>query len=182
MKGPLTQKNIEEAYRTFADNEHFRQIAFPRLKAIYYIKKELKDIPDLEWKFKYDHVNLPTNHISLHFTPCKGTDFSFFYKIPLVQKFEFQLYLGTSSIHFIEINNYLIEKNLLSKDQFPIKAEYRTIPHLLLNGNIKRYQIDVLSKIEEQDTFAPIIDNNILQVMQKSIKLMNPILKNIITS
>lgn len=180
MNASLTKENILLAYKKFNLNDHFQQIIFPRLKVIYFIKKELKDFPELQWSFQYDHINIHNNHIKLSYIPCKGSDYEFSYEIPLMQNFELRLFLGKSSVHFIELYNHMINDNLIEKNQFPIRAEYRTLPHFLLNGEVKRYQMSILQQIIKQDDFQSIIDTLILDVIREAILQFNPILKKIL--
>lgn len=180
MKVLLTKENIGKVHDTFSNHPHFSEIIHPRLKILNNIKKELKDYPDLEWSFNYDHVNMHNNHVQLQYLPCRGTDFTFFFQIPLIQGFEFRLFLGTSSVHFIDLYNYLINNNLIAKNDYPIKAEYRTIPHFILNGNTKRYQMKTLNQVASPDHGDKVIDEHILSVIESELNKFIPILKHLL--
>ncbi|MFA8436414.1 MAG: hypothetical protein ACEPOZ_18030 [Marinifilaceae bacterium] len=175
MKGSLTKENLEKAEIVFHDYEHFTHIISPRLKALYRIKKELKNYQELKWRFNYNHANQNNNVVEIEFTPCQGTDFNFFFQIPLRQSFEFRLFLGTSSIHFIELYNHLINNKIISKDEFPIKAEYRTIPHFILNKDVKRYQLNILKDISRSNDIPDCIDDSILKVIKEGLDRFIPI-------
>ncbi len=48
--------------------------------------------------------------------------------------------------HFIDIYNFLIENSFIKEKQFAIHAEYRKVPHFILNLKVKRYQRPILNQ------------------------------------
>ncbi len=183
MKTELTQENISKAEELFQSNENFTCTVLPRLKLLYAIKKELKTLNDLRWFFEFNHVNVNQNRVIIEYVPSFGTEFNLFYEIPLSQKFELQAFLGNSSVHFIDIYNYLLETNHIKENQFVIHAEYRKIPHFILNLNVKRYQLRILNHyLKSETTSFNLIDEVLLEEMRRSFDDFNPKFKLVIDS
>ena len=82
----------------------------------------------------------------INYLPSVNTELALYYEIPLVQKFELRSFLGNSSVHFIDIYNFLIDSAYIKEKQFVIHAEYRKIPHFILNSKLKRYQLSILNQ------------------------------------
>ncbi|MGZ2368608.1 hypothetical protein ACXR6G_02330 [Ancylomarina sp. YFZ004] len=181
MKAELNQQNISQAEESFAYNTNFTITVLPRLKLLYGLKKELKTYSDLKWSFEFNHVNINLNRIIIEYLPSANTELALFYEIPLVQKFELRSFLGNSSVHFIDIYNFLIDNEYVKENQFTIRAEYRIIPHFILNLNVKRYQLPVLNHYSsiKQDSINP-IDDIVLEELKRNFDLFNPIFKFII--
>lgn len=181
MKAELTHQNIAKAEELFSSNTNFTYTVLPRLKVLYAIKKELKDYHELKWFFEFDHVNVNQNRVIIEYLPSENTDLNLFYEIPLVQKFEIRSFLGNSSVHFIDIYNFLLERDYIKENQFTIHAEYRKIPHFILNLRVKRYQPPILncySSLNQNST--DVIDELILNEIKSSLDLFNPLFKSII--
>ncbi|MCZ4693905.1 hypothetical protein DWB61_03655 [Ancylomarina euxinus] len=181
MKAELNTENIAQAEASFASNINFTLTVLPRIKLIYAIKKELKAYHDLKWSFEFDHVNINQNRIIVEYLPLVKRELALFYEIPLVQKFELRSFLGHSSVHFIDIYNFLLDNDCIKENQFTIHAEYRKIPHFILNLNVKRYQLPVLNHYSsiKQDLINP-IDDLVLEELKRNFDLFNPIFKFII--
>lgn len=181
MKAELNQQSIEKAEDLFSLNPNFSLTVLPRMKLLYALKKELKNYSDLRWYFEFDHVNVNQNRVIVKYLPSLDTELSLFYEIPLVKKFELRSFLGNSSVHFIDVYNFLIENSYIKENQFRIRAEYRKIPHFILNLKAKRYQLPILNQFSDSniETNAP-IDEFILEELNFNFSLFNPIFKLII--
>jgi len=172
------KESIEKATTTFQNNNNFIYTALPRIKSLYTIKKSLKAIPNLEWMFEFNHTNVNDNKVIIRYNHNKSSDFSFSYEIPLAQKFELRVFLSKSSVHFIDIYNFLINRNIISKDQFPLKAAYHTIPHFILNKN-KRYDLGIL-KQNSTNWDLNLVDDIIKKELHNSFSIFNPIFNEIL--
>lgn len=164
MKLELNSINIEKAKKEFLHDEVFQEIILPRLKIILNIKKELKNITSLFWDFEYNAFNTENNKINIKFN-TNNPDFDFNYQIPLRQSFELRLFLSNSSIHFIKIYNFITDQNFISKEKYPLRAQYRVLPHLILSTEIKRYDIATLNRINKEED---IIDTKLLTCIKLS--------------
>jgi len=183
MKSELNQQNISQAEELFASNMNFTLTVLPRIKLLYAIKKELKAYHDFKWSFEFNHVNINQNRIIIEYLPSTNKELALFYEIPLVQKFELRSFLANSSVHFIDIYNFLIENDYIKENQFTIRAEYRKIPHFILNLDVRRYQRPVLNHYSsvKQDSINP-IDHPVLEELKRNFDLFNPIFKHIVDS
>ena len=181
MKAELNQQNIAQAEESFASNTNFTITVLPRIKLLYAIKKELKAYHDLKWSFEFDYVNINQNRVLIEYLPSVNKELALFYEIPLVQKFEFRSFLGNSSVHFIDIYNFLLDNDYIKENQFTIHAEYRKIPHFILNLKVRRYQRPILNHYSslKQDSINP-IDDIVLDELKRNFDLFNPIFKLII--
>lgn len=177
----LEKVNIEKAFELFAHNQNFTYTAYPRLKTLYAIKKEFKQIPELDWKFEFDHVNINKNRVIIEYRQDISEDFSFYYEIPLSIHFELRVFLAKSSIHFLDLYNFLLSNGLINENQFRLKAEYHTIPHFVINQKTKRYNTGVLNKIQHNSDFDGIpLDDNIKNEIDLGIQFFNPIFNQIL--
>ncbi len=174
MKLSLNKENIQKVIAEQQGNEHFQHIALPRLLALYAIKKSLRDIPSIKWYLEYNFVNHHSNRLILEYEESQKYELNLFYEIPLAQKFEFRAFLGTSSAHFIDIYNFLIKKNVIQENQFPLKAEYRTIPHFILNKK-QHYDLKILHNIDIASDLDKNIDDDIQQEIKQGIEQFQPI-------
>ncbi|NOU60876.1 hypothetical protein [Marinifilum caeruleilacunae] len=178
----LEKASIEKASEVFAHNQNFTFTVLPRLKAIYAIKKEFKHLHELEWQFEYDHVNVNQNRLLIEYKQNKSNDFSFFYEVPLSSNFEFRVYFAKSSIHFLDIYNFLLSNEIISENQFRLKAEYHTIPHFIINQKVKRYNTGILNKIQTMDDFDGLpIDDNIKNEFDHGFQIFNPIFNQVLS-
>lgn len=174
------KEGIEKANTIFQNNNNFIYTAFPRIKCLYAIKKAIKAIPNLEWMLEFDHVNVHQNKIIIRYNHNKSEDFAFSYEIPLSQKFELRVFLSKSSVHFIDIYNFLIEREIISKNQFILKAEYHTIPHFILNKT-NRYDFGILKQHTDSiELHLDLIDENIKKELHNSFSIFNPIFNEIL--
>jgi len=181
MKAELNLQNINKAEELFTSNTNFTYTVLPRLKLLHEIKKELKDYHDLKWSFEFDHVNVNQNRVLISYLPSAYSDLDLFYEIPLVQKFEFRSFLGNSSVHFIDIYNFLLENNYIREDEFVIHAEYRKIPHFILNLEVKRYHQAILNHYSGTNkNLNGQVDTPILEEIKRILELFNPIFKLIV--
>ena len=178
----LERINIEKAFEFFIHNQNFIYTAYPRLKILYAIKKEFKQIPDLDWKFEFDHVNINKNRVIIEYRQNKSEDFSFYYEIPLSINFELRVFLAKSSIHFLDIYNFLLSNKIIQENQFRLKAEYHTIPHFIINQKVKRYNIGIFNKIQNNHDFDGLpVDVNIKNEIDLGFQFFNPIFSQILS-
>jgi len=183
MKAELDKQNIEKAIVEFSNNANFNYTVLPRLKVLHAIKKELKSFHELKWLFEFDYVNINQNRVLVEYLPSQGTDLALFYEIPLSQKFELRAFLGNSSVHFIDIYNFLLEKEHIKEKQFTIHAEYRKIPHFVLNLKTNRYHKPVLTNYSKsEDTLTAEIDEAIREELKGCFDTFNPIFKTVVDS
>lgn len=181
MKAELNQQNIDKAEELFSSNQNFKLTVLPRIKLLHAIKKELKSYHDLRWFFEFDYVNINQNRVIIDYLPSANTELSLYYEIPLVRKFELRSFLGNSSVHFLDVYNFLIENSFIKEKQFAIHAEYRKVPHFILNLNVKRYQRPVLNQYSGTiPNLNMPIDELILDELSHKFDLFNPIFKLII--
>jgi len=181
MKAELNQQNIDKAEELFSSNPNFKLTVLPRIRLLHTIKKELKSYSDLKWFFEFDYVNVNQNRVIINYLPSANTELALYYEIPLMQKFELRSFLGNSSVHFIDVYNFLIENSFIKEKQFTIRAEYRKIPHFILNLKIKRYQFSILKQYS--DTLPNLngpIDELILEEVGNNFDSFNQIFKLII--
>ncbi len=75
----------------------------------------------------------------------------------------------------------MIENSFIKEKQFTIHAEYRKVPHFILNLKVKRYQMLILKQYSDtvSNLNAP-IDELILEELSNNFDLFNPIFKLII--
>ncbi|GAB7086836.1 hypothetical protein [Marinifilum fragile] len=178
----LEKVNIEKAINLFAQNQNFTYTAYPRLKTLYAIKKEFKHIPELDWKFEFDHVNVNQNRVIIEYRQNKSEDFSFYYEIPLLVNFELRVFLAKSSIHFLDLYNFLLSNDIIKENQFKLKAEYHTIPHFIINQKVKRYNTGILNKIQNNTDFDGLpVDDNIKNEIDLGFQFFNPIFNQILS-
>ncbi len=181
MKYPFTAENIEKLSEEYSENQNFSHNALPRLKILHAIKKDLNTIPNLDWYVEYNHTDVNMNRVTIHYQNQTHKDFNFFYEIPLSLKFELRVFLSNSSIHFIDLYNFLLEKEIMSKDQFSIKAAYHTIPHFVINSETKRYDMNIINKHSvHNDLNKNLIDEKVKNDIQSGFKIFNPIFDQII--
>lgn len=164
MKHPFNKNNLEKAIKEYQNNQNFAHIALPRLKILLAIKKELKEISHLDWEFEYNHTNVNQNSVRIYFKNEISNNFNFFYEIPLSMNFEFRVFLSNSTVHFLDIYNFLIEKKIIEKDQYRLKAEYHTIPHFIINSETKRYDHSIINKYSLSEE----VDDQIIDLKVKS--------------
>ncbi|WP_421920176.1 hypothetical protein [Marinifilum sp.] len=178
----LEKGNIEKASQIFEYNQNFIYSVKARLKVLYAIKKEFKHIPELDWHFEYDHVNVNKNRLIIEYRQAKSHDFSFFYEVPLSTNFELGVYFAKSSVHFIDIYNFLLSNNTINKDQFQLKAEYHSLPHLIVNKKTKRYNTGILNKINSHNDLDTLpVDQDIKAEFELGFHFFNPIFNQILS-
>ncbi len=181
MKAELTQQNIAKAEEKFLSNLNFELTVLPRLKLLYALKKKLKFHSNLSWFFEFDYVNVNQNKVVINYLPSSNTDLSLYYEIPLVKKFELRGFLGNSSVHFIDVYNFLIDNSYIQEKQFTIHAEYRKIPHFILNLEVRRYQQPILKQYSNTTSdLNTLIDELVLEELNRSFEIFNPIFKLIV--
>ncbi|PKQ61711.1 hypothetical protein BZG02_14905 [Labilibaculum filiforme] len=181
MKYSFTSTTIEKLSLEYSGNQNFIQNTLPRIKIIHTIKKEFNTIPNLEWYIEYSPTNINTNRILIQYQNQESKDFNFFYEIPLSLNFEFRVYLSNSSIHFIDLYNFLLKKEIIHKDQYSIKAAYHTIPHFTINSKTKRYDLNIINKyVALSDNQNNLIDEKVKNEIESGFKTFNPIFDQII--
>lgn len=181
MKYIFTAVNIEKLRQEYSGNQSFILNTLPRLKILHAIKKELNTIPNLEWQIEYNHTNVNLNCVTIQYQNQACKDFNFFYEIPLSLKFELRVFLSNSSVHFIDLYNFLLEKKIISKDQFSIKAAYHTIPHFVINSETKRYDMSIINKHSALTHLNEnLIDEKVKKEIQSGFEIFNPIFNQII--
>ncbi|MBI9060066.1 hypothetical protein L3049_21165 [Labilibaculum sp. DW002] len=181
MKHPFNKVNLNKAIKEYQANQNFIHTALPRLNILLAIKKELKSISNLEWEFEYNHTNVNQNAVRIQFRNQISNDFNFFYEIPLSMNFELRAYLSNSTVHFLDLYNFLIDKNIIKKDQFALKAEYHTIPHFILNTKTKRYDMSILNQYSLSDEIDDqIIDKKVKADIENGFDQFNLIFEEII--
>ena len=181
MKYIFTTANLEKLIQEYSENQNFTLNVLPRIKILLAIKKELNTIPQLDWQIEFNHTDVNLNRITIRYKNQVSTDFNFFYEIPLSLKFELRVFLSNSSIHFIDLYNFLLEKEIISKDQFLIKAAYHTIPHFVINSETKRYDMGIISKYStHNDQAENFIDEKVKNDILSGIKIFNPIFDQLI--
>ena len=95
--------------------------------------------------------------------------------------FELRVYLSNSTVHFLDLYNFLIDKNIIKKDQFALKAEYHTIPHFILNTETKRYDMSILNQYSLSDEIDDqIIDKKVKADIENGFDQFNLIFEEII--
>lgn len=181
MKYPFTATNIEKLNQEHSMNQNFTQNVCPRLKILHAIKKNLNAIPNIDWYVEYNHIDVNMNRITIQYQNKACKDFNFFYEIPLSLKFELRVFLSNSSIHFIDLYNFLLENKIMKKDQFSIKAAYHTIPHFIINSSTKRYDMNIINKYSiSNDQNENLIDEKVKNDIQSGFEIFNPIFDQII--
>lgn len=178
----LEKESIIKSSELFEHNQNFKYTVLSRLKALYAIKKEFKHIPELDWHFEYDHVNVNQNRVLIEYQQNRSDDFSFYYEIPLSVHFELRVYFAKSSIHFIDIYNFLLSNDIIGENQFRLKAEYHTIPHFIINQKVKRYNTGILNKIQTKNDFDGLpVDDNIKNEFDHGFQIFNPIFNQVLS-
>ncbi|MBN2596885.1 hypothetical protein [Labilibaculum sp.] len=181
MKYTFTATNLGKLCEEYSENQNFVLNTLPRLKILHAIKKDLNTITNLEWNIEYSPANVNMNRVIIHYQNQACKDFNFFYEIPLSLNFELRVFLSNSSIHFIDLYNFLLEKKILIKDQFSIKAAFHTIPHFVINKKTKRYDISIINKHSNSYKFNEnLIDENVKNDIQSGFEIFNPIFDQII--
>jgi hypothetical protein len=181
MKYPFTAVNLEKLSQEYSGNQNFILNTLPRLKILHAIKKDLNTIPNLDWHVEYNHTDVNMNRVTINYQNKACKDFNFFYEIPLSLKFELRVFLSNSSIHFIDLYNFMLEKGIVSKNQFSIKAAYHTIPHFVINSGIKRYDMSIINRHSNHDDLNEnLIDEKVKNDIQSGFEIFNPIFDQII--
>lgn len=181
MRYSFTRDNIDKAAEEFSSNQNFKLNLLPRLKLLYTVKKQFIHLSNLDWFFEYDHVNISGNRVIIEFKNDVSPDFSFYFEVPLSLNFELRVFLSKSSVHFIDIYNFLLDREAIWENQFPLKAEYHTIPHLIINKATKRYNLGIVNKhLNSEELNESFIDEKILEDFQSGFNLFNPIFDKIL--
>ena len=176
MKIELTTENIKKAILEFSNNSNFTLSILPRLKVLYYIKEELDYMSEMSWYFEYNYVNINNNRIIIEHLPSANTIFNFYYEIPLTSRFELRAFLGNSSLHFIDINNYILKQNLIQENDYKMIAEYRKVPYFIVNESTNRYNNPIIRKFAVSSSlFNKTLDTNLLSEIKNGIIRFNKI-------
>lgn len=181
MKYPFNAINIEKLNQEYSGNQNFIHNTLPRIKILHTIKRNLNIIPNLYWHVEYNHANVNMNRVTIHYQNKASKDFNFFYEIPLSLKFELRVFLANSSIHFIDLYNFLLENRIMTKNQFSIKAAYHTIPHFIINSETKRYNMSIINKHSaHNDLNENLLDEKVKNDIQSGFAIFNPIFDQLI--
>ncbi len=161
MKIPIIDLTIENIQKLQEQNDwsdHFNLVVWPRLLVWLGLKDQFLDYKDLNWKVHYTPDNMHNNFVSMHVNDPNQT-FNFYFQIPLVQNFSFNLYLGDSTYNFFEIYPKLIEEGVVNDGEFKIQATSTILPHLVLSTPQSKYERKVLMEINEKN-YSVLVKND----------------------
>ncbi len=131
-KMKLSHEAIASLAQEYHYSDHFVTIVEPRLRSLLYIKEVLPEADLLDWNILYAPVNKSRNCVQLSLIDPRKK-FHFFYEIPLLQKFELNLFLGDNTFNFFEAHPLLMEKAVIEASDFKVSATLNTLPHLKLS-------------------------------------------------
>ena len=162
----LSSESINLLASKYHYSDHFVTIVEPRLRSLLYIKDVLPETKLLEWNIVYAPVNKGSNcvHLSL-IDPRKK--FHFFYVIPLLHKFELNMFLGDNTFNFFEAHPLLIEKGVIQESDYKIAATLNTLPHLKLAADVRSFD-RVLLKAKQIPSVEDIKECHIYRAIAKA--------------
>jgi len=153
MKIPIIDFTIENAINLKEQNshsDHFNIILWPRILFWLGLKEHFSDYKNLNWKIHYTPDNMHNNFISMH-VRYEKTKLNFYFQVPLVQKFSFNLYLGDNTYNFFDAYPLLNRKGVIKKDEYKIEATSTILPHLVLSTTANKYQQACIYRINEEN-------------------------------
>lgn len=153
MKIPIIDLSLDNVLKLKQENDwndHFKLILWPRILTWLGLKEQFNSLESLDWKIHYTPENMHNNFISMHIKDEKDT-FNFYFQVPLVQNLSFNLYLGDNTYNFFETYPLIIKNNLISEDEYKVKATSTILPHLLLSSANHKYSRDCLMKINDKN-------------------------------
>jgi len=172
----LSDNTIDQLCEQYKDDPHFSSIALPRLRLINKLNIFFVDHNQLVWEIVYSPINKATNCVRIHLNDAQNR-FAFYYEIPLMQRFDLHLYLGNNTFNFFEAHPLLIEKGVITKDEYTIKATNHTLPHFDLNIPKARYDRALL---EDDVTLDMVRESQIYINTKNAFLKFNESLFNII--
>lgn len=175
----FTSESINNLCIQNKDDVHFTHIVKPRLMFLLKIKELHSNFRNFKWFIRYSPVNKGNNALCIQLTDPRDK-FAFYFNIPLLQGFQLQLYLGNNTFNFFETHPLLIEKGVMRKDEYEVKATSNTLPHLILSNKSTRYQLDLIEDCNIED--IKIKDSKINQCLENAFKQFNQALFNIINT
>ncbi|WP_439184368.1 hypothetical protein [Carboxylicivirga taeanensis] len=142
----LSKTGISALQQVFAADEHFINIALPRIRLVNAVR-EVLGAEHLEWKVKYSPVNRSENCITVSLVDPRKK-FHFYYAIPLSLRLSVHLYLGDNTFNFFEAHPLLIKQGVIAENEYPVEATVNTLPHLVLSSGGERYEHVLLNRDE----------------------------------
>jgi len=175
----LTSTSIDLLANKYHYSDHFVTIVEPRLRSLLYIKDVLPETELLEWNIVYTPVNKASNCVQLSLIDGHKK-FHFFYTIPLLHKFELNLFLGDNTFNFFEAHPLLIEKAIIQESDYKIAATLNTLPHLKLAESTRYYDRSLL-EMKNMPASGDIKECQIYKAIAKAHHHFTPPLYKIIT-
>nr|WP_321408925.1 hypothetical protein [uncultured Carboxylicivirga sp.] len=160
----LSDSAIDQLCEQHKEDPHFATIALPRLRLLNKLQVFFIDEARLIWEIVYSPINKATNCVRIHLND-PNERFAFYFEIPLMQRFDLHLYLGNNTFNFFEAHPLLIEKKVIEKDEFEVKATNHTLPHLDLNVPKARFERPLL---EEEITLDSVRESQIYSNVSKA--------------
>jgi len=174
----LSSKAINSLVSKYHYSDHFVSIVEPRLRSLLYIKDVLPETELLKWNIVYAPVNKGGNCVQLSLIDPRKK-FHFFYVIPLLHKFELNLFLGDNTFNFFEAHPLLIEKEVIQESDYKISATLNTLPHLKLASATRSFDRVLLEENEDPSTDT-IKNSQIYRTISEAHQLFTPSLYKII--
>lgn len=140
---PLSKETITELSSQYGADDHFMNIAQPRLELISAIKNQLTSFEKLEWNIKFSPTNRAENCVQISLND-ERKKFHFFYVIPLSLGVNLHLYLGDNTFNFFEAYPLLLNNHVIEEGQFAVEATMNTLPHLLISNGKEKYERPLL--------------------------------------
>jgi hypothetical protein len=182
MKIPLknfTLENVKKIKQHNEWNEHFNVILWPRILVWLGLKEQFIDIESIQWKIHYSPDNMNNNMISIHIKDPERV-FNFYFQIPLIQKLNFNLFLGDNTYNFFEAHPLLLSNRIIKPNEFPVKASSNILPHLQLSTHVNKYNPQALIKINEINFKQLTKHDALINMLTYHFKKFIPALENII--
>ncbi|MCT4589176.1 MAG: hypothetical protein N4A71_15240 [Carboxylicivirga sp.] len=173
---PLNEGTLGELSSRFAEDEHFTNIALPRLKLINAIRKKLVAYKNLEWNIKYSPTNRTENSVRISLFD-ERKKFHFFYVIPLSLGIQVHLYLGDNTFNFFEAYPLLLNNNVIKEEQFKVDATMNTLPNLVISKGKEKYERQLLEDADKDDEVRA---SRLYVTLEAAFKIFNDSLFRII--
>ncbi len=171
----LSHKCIDQLREEYAFDEHFLNIAEPRLRLLNAVKTQINN--DLVWTVNFSMTNKAENCVNISLPDERGK-FHFYYSIPLVLNLSIHLYLGDNTFNFFEAHPLLLKQNVIKVDEYKIEATVNTLPHLVLTKRSDRYDRALLSEVEYE--IEQLTKSNVYTTLSTLFQKFNPVLKQVI--
>ncbi|MBI9062730.1 MAG: hypothetical protein JEZ14_12155 [Marinilabiliaceae bacterium] len=172
----LSSESINALVSKYHYSDHFVTIVEPRLRSLLHIKDVLPETAQLEWTIVYAPVNKGGNCVQLSLIDPRKK-FHFSYVIPLLHKFELNLFLGDNTFNFFEAHPLLIEKEVIQESDYKIAATLNTLPHLKLASATRSFD-RVLLEAKESPSIEAIKDCQIYRaISQAHLQFTTPLYK-----